>query len=384
MANSNKEIISALHDFYSATIRLPYIDADALILPPSDGWSDVNADELRKRGKTEGVIELLRHLPYLRNPGGRRKWMLSPDTLAIDYGSGEMYDLFMDELQSIPAHCIWLTAHDSRDGIDLILDTITGSITVWSMLGRSVMVEPAEYEQLDKADQWMCYPTLPAVDLLKFWQARWEKLVWIPVYNPKGSLATASWWRRAIPCSDEEEYILNSDTEYDPMDDGSDVESGSSDSGAESEGGEDNTSAHVDEGTSKKVLSDKEVTELLADAFGEGGQKFRISTPPEDWKEEGGEDWEEGEEGEDEDWEEEGGEDWEEGGGEAKGNEERTDKPILASGVKSDAQAFAKPNQEEEAQALYAIFQRHGWPDHFDREKCRAELNKFQQSRQRS
>lgn len=218
------------------------------------------------------------------------------------------------------------------------------------MLGRSVMVEPAEYEQLDKADQWMCYPTLPAVDLLKFWQARWEKLVWIPVYNPKGSLATASWWRRAIPCSDEEEYILNSDTEYDPMDDGSDVESGSSDSGAESEGGEDNTSAHVDEGTSKKVLSDKEVTELLADAFGEGGQKFRISTPPEDWKEEGGEDWEEGEEGEDEDWEEEGGEDWEEGGGEAKGNEERTDKPILASGVKSDAQAFAKPNQEEEAQ----------------------------------
>ncbi|KAI1426601.1 hypothetical protein F5Y12DRAFT_271711 [Xylaria sp. FL1777] len=344
MASSNEEIIAALREFYSTIIRLPYIDADALVLPPSDGWSGVNADELRKRGKAEEAIELLRHLPYLRNPSQYRKWMLSPDTLAVAYCDGEVYSPIMDELQPTPAHCIWLTAHDSRDGIDLLLDTHTGSITEWSLLGRGLMVDYAEYEQMDKADRWMCYPTMPVVDFFKLWQTRWEKLVWIPVRNSRGGPATASWWYRAVPGSDEEEYILGSDAEYEPGSDESD-DSRSIDSSAASEDDEDDAGGNGDESASQTALSDREVDDVLGDAFGQEGKKMRIQFVSE--------------------------------------TEEKIDDTIPDSGLGSEAQTWSKTNTEQEADTLYAIFQRNGWPAHFNREKCMAELDEFQQSRHR-
>ncbi|KAI1749147.1 hypothetical protein F4782DRAFT_317654 [Xylaria castorea] len=313
MASSKKEIIAAVHEFYSTIIRLPYIEADALILPPSDGWPGVNADELRKTGKTEEVIELLRYLPYLRNPSWDRKWMLSPDTLAIAYCDGEMYSPLMDELQPIPAHCIWLTTHDSRDGIDLLLDTQRGSITEWSMLERGVMVDYADYERTDKADRWMCYPTMPAVDFSKLWKARWEKLVWIPVYNPSGGPATALWWYRAIPGSDEEEYILVSDAEYEPTED-EDGSLGSGGSSVGSEVDECGASGNGDENASKTALSDREVDDILDDAFGEKRQMMRIKFTSE--------------------------------------VEENADEIIPVSGLGSDAQTWNKMSPEQEADVM--------------------------------
>jgi hypothetical protein len=95
----------------------------------------VDADELRKRGKTDEVIELLRRLPYLRNPDSHEKWMLSPDTLAIAYCDGEIYPASMDEMQPTPAHCIWLTVHDSRNGTDLLLDVHAGTSAVINLDG---------------------------------------------------------------------------------------------------------------------------------------------------------------------------------------------------------------------------------------------------------
>ncbi|KAI0109050.1 hypothetical protein GGR51DRAFT_514145 [Nemania sp. FL0031] len=275
MADLNRTILAAIHEFYSAIIRLPYFDVDALVPAPPGGWSGVNADELRKRGKTEEVIQLLRHLPYLRNPSEHRKWMLSPDTFAISYCDGDMYGSLMDELQPTPAHCIWLTAHDSRDGIDLLLDTHTGSITEWAMLGRGLMIDYAEYEQMDRADRWMCYPTMSAVDFFKLWQARWEKLVWIPVYNPRGGPATATWWYRADPGSHEEEYILASDDEYEPTDQEDDTSENGSPS-TEGEGNGDDASDDDSESVSQIALSDGEVSDILDGAFGEEAQQKRI------------------------------------------------------------------------------------------------------------
>ncbi|KAI1827704.1 hypothetical protein F4861DRAFT_535910 [Xylaria intraflava] len=357
MANSHEEIIAALRKFYSAIIRLPYIDADALVLPPPEGWSGVNADELRKRGKTEGVIKLLRHLPYLRNPSKYRKWMLSPDTLAIAYCDGEVYDPLMDELQPIPAHCIWLTENDSRNGIDLILDTHTGSITEWSMLEGGLRLDYGEYEKMDKADRWMCYPTMPAVDFFNLWQARWEKLVWIPVYNPNGGPATASWWYRAIPGSGEEEYILTSDSEYKPTDDEDDDEDDESenvDSTAGSaghevhevdEGDEGDAIDSGDENASDTAVSDREVEDILGDAFGEESQTMRTKF--------------------------------------TSAAEEDVGESISTSGQEVDVQAGSMLSPQQEAEELYTIFQRNGWPDHFNRGQCIVELHEFQQSRRR-
>ncbi len=123
---SRAEVIAAVQDFYSLLIKLPYISPDALVFPPARGWSGVNAEELRRRGKTEEVVELLQHLPYLRAPAPFKRWMLGPDTIEIAYCDGELYHQVMEAIQPLPAHCTWLTEPHSRDGTGLILDTHAG------------------------------------------------------------------------------------------------------------------------------------------------------------------------------------------------------------------------------------------------------------------
>jgi hypothetical protein len=130
----------------------------------------------------------------------------------------------------------------------------------------------AEYEKIDKAYRWMCYPTMPVVEFFKLWRARWEKLVWIPVQNPRRGPASALWWYRAIPGSDEEQYILSSDTEYEPTNDVDDEDS-NSDSDAESN---DDFSGGGDvENSEDMILSDNELDDILEDAFGKEAQKKR-------------------------------------------------------------------------------------------------------------
>ncbi|KAI1136857.1 hypothetical protein F5Y05DRAFT_88927 [Hypoxylon sp. FL0543] len=324
---SLNEVVAAVREFYTAIIKLPYIDLDALVLPPPEGWPGVRDDELRKRGKTDEVITLLRHLPYLRNPGARAKWMLSPDTCEIAYCDGEMYDEIMDELQPTPSHCIWLTAHDSRDGVDLLLDTHTGTITQWAMLGGRLMLPYDEYEQLAKEDKWMAYPTLPAREFFKHWQARWEKLIWLPVPRPGADRATALWWYRVIPDSDDEEAILVSDDDFTP--DSEQDSDGEVDSSSEAEGEDDGD---------ETALSDDEVNDILREAFGEEAQNKRVEFAS----------------------------------AEAYG-------PFPPRSPHPDLRSERGKRSEKRAKELYEIYKSNGWPLNFDREKCKRENEEFRQ-----
>lgn len=124
---SSRELTSAITDFYKLITELPYISPTALAHPSDQGWPDINAEELRKRGRTEDVISLLRHLPYLRRPdSGKSKkkgWMIGPDTHITAYCDGEVYDEELDRMQPTPGHCIWLAnAADTEDGAALLLD----------------------------------------------------------------------------------------------------------------------------------------------------------------------------------------------------------------------------------------------------------------------
>ena len=126
---SRTEVIAAIQDLYTFLVKLPYISPDALVFPPAEGWPSVNAEELRHRGKTDEVFELLRHLPYLRAPARGKRWMLGPDNTEIAYCDGEVYSDVLDEILPVPGHCIWLTEPDSRDGTGLLLDTHAGACT---------------------------------------------------------------------------------------------------------------------------------------------------------------------------------------------------------------------------------------------------------------
>lgn len=135
------EVISSISSLYKLLTKLPYVDSEALVFPPNDenkkGWPGINETELRKRGKTDGIIDLLRHLPYFRQPKSineadnhtakGQKWMISPDTVTIAYCDGDVYDEKMDQIQPTPGHCIWLTDLAEGDcGTALLFDSHTG------------------------------------------------------------------------------------------------------------------------------------------------------------------------------------------------------------------------------------------------------------------
>ena len=98
----------------------------------------MNVQELERRGKTEEVVKLLRHLPYLRSPAPGKRWMIGPDTIVIAYCNGEVYEKTLDSIQPVPGHCIWLTDPESRDGTSLLLDTQAGTYLIAFIISLDV------------------------------------------------------------------------------------------------------------------------------------------------------------------------------------------------------------------------------------------------------
>lgn len=139
MNPTSKELISAVTEFYNFITKLPYVDPTAVLYPPNlesdeqQGWPDINAEELRKRGRTEEVIAVLRNLPYLRSPvagKGQKGWMIGPDTYSIAYCDGEVYSEELDKIQPTPGHCIWLAnPANTDDGAALLFDVENGELS---------------------------------------------------------------------------------------------------------------------------------------------------------------------------------------------------------------------------------------------------------------
>ncbi|OHE91959.1 hypothetical protein CORC01_12747 [Colletotrichum orchidophilum] len=60
-------VVNCLKRHYELLVRMGYMDASAVELPPAAGWSDaeLRVDALRAMGRSETVIDLLRHIPYV-------------------------------------------------------------------------------------------------------------------------------------------------------------------------------------------------------------------------------------------------------------------------------------------------------------------------------
>ncbi|KAK8091267.1 hypothetical protein PG994_000772 [Apiospora phragmitis] len=60
---SREKTISDVRDYYTFLTKM-YLDESEVIEPPVEGWPYI--DNLRSMGKTDEVMALLRHLPYIR------------------------------------------------------------------------------------------------------------------------------------------------------------------------------------------------------------------------------------------------------------------------------------------------------------------------------
>ena len=78
-------IVEPISSFYALLSTFPYLPATDILTPPSAGWAPRNIANFRKLGKTDLVVEILKHLPYIRTDDNR-KWRLGyDDTIPITY-----------------------------------------------------------------------------------------------------------------------------------------------------------------------------------------------------------------------------------------------------------------------------------------------------------
>jgi hypothetical protein len=173
---SRKETILAVTDYYNFLTTL-YLKDSQVHYPPAGGWpSIINADPdaLAALGKTDEVLALLAHLPYIRRRLGDwwesaevapgcyfADWQDSIARLTSGHGFGDAVSTLrivtegVDLYQVAPPHVVGLTDGDRENPI-IILDTKRGIIhweyhTCPLSVGHSdsVLYDEDEYEDWD-------------------------------------------------------------------------------------------------------------------------------------------------------------------------------------------------------------------------------------------
>jgi hypothetical protein len=134
----SKAAIEAIQDFYDYLAVIGAIPESSIMTPPTSGWLGVDSVCLTVLGKTEEVVQLLKHLPYIKHPGDGNG-MISYETTPIQYNDVANIQWCFDGNRNgdgllapvgagiIPPHVAVLT-DGSRYGSWLLLDTNEGKL----------------------------------------------------------------------------------------------------------------------------------------------------------------------------------------------------------------------------------------------------------------
>lgn len=148
------DLVGEVTAFYEFLTTM-YIPPEALRRPPPDGWPNINAETYRSLNKTDRVIDLIRHLPYITR---HTAWPYEIYfvTAVVDYEgdpvkrevrrateSGKPLDVSYVNIEPessythIPPHVLCLASETcGADGHFFLIDTTIGTITVYSLGGH--------------------------------------------------------------------------------------------------------------------------------------------------------------------------------------------------------------------------------------------------------
>ena len=120
--------ISAITDLYESLTTLLYVEPTDILYPPPGGWRHISQQNevFASLNKSDEVIELLRHLPYLDSR--HNQWYIRPWSTACDYVNKDPRNylpVVPDEFQ-FPPWVINLT-DSGRYGKSLMFDTSDGT-----------------------------------------------------------------------------------------------------------------------------------------------------------------------------------------------------------------------------------------------------------------
>lgn len=125
-----KPAVDAVRKYYNFLVEeLGAIPADCVEYPPEEGWSNISEESLAGLEKTKEVVDVLRHLPYIKYSSGFNV-KIAFATEALDYRGAEV--AVGDRNRWIPhgnlefpPHVVVLTADDGPGsyGSQILLDT---------------------------------------------------------------------------------------------------------------------------------------------------------------------------------------------------------------------------------------------------------------------
>jgi hypothetical protein len=146
---SREVCITAVRDYYRFLTKM-YLGESSIIEPPEEGWPTITADLLQDMGKTDEVLALLCHLPYIRNdfaevfPGCHfADWQIDCQHIAQGRTTAENIKNFTEDLAfcgDIPPTVVGLTSGEPEISV-FLLDTERGIIH-WSECPWEIKVDP--------------------------------------------------------------------------------------------------------------------------------------------------------------------------------------------------------------------------------------------------
>ncbi|KAH8693506.1 hypothetical protein GQ44DRAFT_719517 [Phaeosphaeriaceae sp. PMI808] len=87
MVYNRDVVVNCIKRHYELLVKVAYFDPAEVRYPPDEGWSDeqLTVDVLRAFGRSEEVIDLLRHLPYIKQLDGDDKDEVYFETRHLSY-----------------------------------------------------------------------------------------------------------------------------------------------------------------------------------------------------------------------------------------------------------------------------------------------------------
>lgn len=194
---SQDECVAAVRDYYSFLTKM-YLPESLVLEPPESGWPEITKAVMKDLDKTDVVISLLQHLPYIRGDGYEgapwttfANWASSVKN--VSEGADDMEGLRIcsegnEDLENINAHVIGLTM-GGRDNPVFLLDTELG-IILWpecprqiSSQGAAELVEddPFDYAAENEAEWRSGCASWAISDFFELLKDQFRKLHYVPM-----------------------------------------------------------------------------------------------------------------------------------------------------------------------------------------------------------
>ncbi|KAK1990437.1 hypothetical protein LX36DRAFT_407779 [Colletotrichum falcatum] len=164
-------VVDCLRRHYDLLVRMGYMESSAVELPPAGGWSDaeLRVDALRAMGRSEAVIDLLRHIPYVRENDDADPVEIYTETFPLRYlRSGRWFGGNPGEdLATTPLLDLGFAPFDGPVPADMVSLTHADEGTWWLVDTKEGCIYPYGTEFDKNADevpheqQWLAVDPVP-------------------------------------------------------------------------------------------------------------------------------------------------------------------------------------------------------------------------------